>query len=539
MSGMIVAPQPAAVEAGARVLMNGGNAIDAAVTCAFVQGVVAPHMCGVGGYTLLTLHLASPRLGKPRQYGVDAPALAGSRVTPDMWQDALIRPNPDGWGYFLTGSVNIMGYTSICTPGAVRGLSTMLDRWGDISWEEAIAPAAKIADNGYMVDSHLAKNWSMPRKYPESTTLLDLIENNAEARRIYLRPDGRPHVAGETIRNPDLAATLRALAAQGPDSFYSGDLARRTAGDLAANGSFVTADDLANYDAREDGPLMGTYRGYRIATSHPPHGGPTLLAILNILEGYHLGDSEHNSPEYIYLLAMAMKAAFADRNRHLADPAFVDVPLGWMTSKERAAEWRRRIDAGTQIHVSFATTEPPDTTHATVVDQFGNAVALTHSLGMSSGVITPGMGFMYNNSMVNFHPLPGHPNSIAPGKGRTTGMTPTIVSRGDRPVLVLGAPGATRIITALAQVIVNVIDFGMSVSDAVAAPRVNCQGDLITCHSRIPECVCEQVRELHPIQRLPYSYGELALVHAIHIDAENGELRGAADPGAGGMALRV
>ena len=415
----------------------------------------------------------------------------------------------------------------------------MLDRWGTVDWGEAIAPAAEIAEDGYMVDSHLADNWTMPGKYPESTTLLDLIESNPEARRIYLRSDGRPHVAGDTIRNPDLAATLRALAGAGPDDFYSGELATRMAGDLAANGSFVTADDLAGYQAREDGPLMGTYRGYRIATSHPPHGGPTLLAILNILEGYRLEDMEHNSPEYIYLLAMAMKAAFADRNVHLADPAFVDVPLTWLVSKGRAGEWRRRIDAGKPIRVSFAATEPPDTTHVTVVDKWGNAVSLTHSLGMSSGVISPGMGFMYNNSMVNFHPLPGHPNSIAPGKGRTTGMTPTIVSRGDRPALVLGAPGATKIITALAQVIVNVIDFGMSVSDAVAAPRVNCQGDLITCHSRIPEYVCEQVHKRHPIQRLPHSYGQLALVHAIRVDSESGELRGAADPGAGGMALGV
>jgi gamma-glutamyltranspeptidase/glutathione hydrolase len=210
-----------------------------------------------------------------------------------------------------------------------------------------------------------------------------------------------------------------------------------------------------------------------------------------------------------------------------------------MISKERAATWRQRVDAGEEIVVAFAAAEPPDTTHVSVVDGHGNCVALTHSLGSSSGVITPGLGFMYNDSMVNFHPWAGHPNSIEPGKSRTTGMTPTIVYRGDQPVLVIGAPGATRIITALAQVIVNVLDFGMSVSDAVLAPRFDCQGELIRCQARIPEYVCAQVRKRHPIQRLSQSHGGLALVHAIAIDSQTGELSGGADAGSGGMALKV
>ena len=174
-----------------------------------------------------------------------------------------------------------------------------------------------------------------------------------------------------------------------------------------------------------------------------------------------------------------------------------------------------------------------------MVDDAGNCVALTHSLGSSSGVITPGLGFMYNNSMVNFHPWPGHPNSIAPRKSRTTGMTPTIVYKDGRPVLVIGAPGATRIITSVAQVICNVLDFHMSASDAVLAPRFDCQGDLIKCQARIPEYVCAEVRERHPIYRMPQSHGGLALVHAIAIDERTGRLSGGADTGAGGMALEV
>jgi gamma-glutamyltranspeptidase/glutathione hydrolase len=285
--------------------------------------------------------------------------------------------------------------------------------------------------------------------------------------------------------------------------------------------------------------LTGSYRGYSVMTSHPPHGGPTLLAILNILEGYDLKALGHNSPAYIHLVAMAMKAAFADRNPHLGDPAFVDVPVGWLTSKQRATEWRSHIDAGKPIQVSFTAAGSPHTTHVSVMDADGNAVALTHSLGSSSGVITPGLGFMYNNSMVNFHPLPGHPNSIAPRKGRTTGMTPTVILRDGRPVLVIGAPGATRIITSTLQVILNVLDFGMSTGDAVLAPRFDCQGDLITCQARIPEYVCAEVRKKHAIERLPYRHGGLALVHAIGVDPQTGRLSGGADTGSGGMALEV
>jgi gamma-glutamyltranspeptidase/glutathione hydrolase len=537
---MIVAPQPAAVEEGARVLMEGGNAIDAAVTCAFVQSVVSPQMCGIGGYVLVNVHLA--RSFDPagnHSILLDAPALAGSKVTPTMWQDIVIRPNPAGWGYFLKGKVNDLGHRSICTPGAVKGLATLLERWGTIPWERAIEPAARIAEEGFVVDAHLASDWKSRAKYPEESTLLDLIKGNPEAGRIYLKEDGTPYDMGETLRNPDYARTLRQLSGEGADDFYHGDLARRMSDDLTANGSFVTREDFADYRLRDTRPVVGSYRGFTISTSPPPHGGPTLLAILNILGGYDLTALGHNSPDYISLVSMAMKAAFADRNLHLGDPEFVDLPLEWMVSKERAEQWSEHIDAGKPITVSFTPPESPDTTHVSVVDRDGNCVALTHSLGYSSGVITPGLGFMYNNSMVNFHPFPGHPNSIAPRKGRTTGMTPTIVYTGGKPVLVIGAPGATYIITGVLQVILNCLDFGMSIGDAVLAPRFDCQGDTIRCQARIPEYVCADVRKRHPIERLPQSHGGFALVHAITIDPETGRLAGGADAGSGGMAVEV
>ncbi len=540
MPNMIVAPQPAAVEEGAKVLMDGGNAIDAAITCAFVQGILDPQMCGIGGYMLLNLHLAhTPTPPHSHTVVLDAPALAGSKVTPTMWEGSVIRPNPDGWGYFLQGKINDVGYQSICTPGTVKGFAEALKRWGTISWQRALEPAIRMAEEGFVVSQNLSAGWKTKAKYPELASLLETVQSNVEARRIYLKPNGSIYEPGEILRNPDYARTLRQLAEHGAEDFYQGDLAERMSADLEANRSFVTAEDLAEYSLRDEQPVVGTYRGYTIASSPPPHGGPTLLAILNILESYDLASLSHNSPAYLRRVAMAMKAAFADRNRTLGDPKFVDVPLDWMTSKDRAAEWLPVIDAGEPIDVGRAQVGSPNTTHVTVVDKHGNCVALTHSLGSSSGVITPGLGFMHNNSMINFHPYAGHPNSIAPRKGRTTGMTPTIVYKDDKPVLVLGAPGATRIITSCLQVILNVIDFGMSLSDAVLAPRFDCQGGLITCHARIPEFVCAAVRKHHPITRLAQSHGGLALVHAIAIDPQTGKLSGAADTGSGGMALEV
>ncbi len=530
---MIVAPQPTAVEAGFNALRAGGNAIDAAITCAFVQFIVSPQMCGVGGYAIATLHLAKEN----KTIHLDAPALAGSKVTPEMWEGLIIRPNPDGWGYFLKGKVNDIGYSSNCTPGTVKMMATLLERYGTFSWEQVIAPAIQVASEGFMVSSHLGDRWKNTAGFPEATSLLERITENAESTRLYIKADGKPYSEGEILRNPDYAKTLSRLSKLGAEDFYQGELADQMTKDLVANDSFITEADFANYELREAEAVTGTYRGYTIKTAMAPHGGITLVGILNILENYDLASYEHNSAEYIYLVAMAMKAAFADRNAYLGDPEFVDVPEAWLTSKERASQWKDHINADKPIMVSFTTTGLPDTTQVSVVDKEGNCVSLTHSLGSSSGVITPGMGFMYNNSMVNFHPIAGHPNSIAARKGRSTGMAPTIIYKDGEPILTIGAPGATRIITGVLQVILNVLDFKMSVTDAVHAARFDCQGDLIKCQRRIPEYVCEEVRKRHPIMRLPQSHGMMGLVHAVTRSPETGEVAGAADTGAGGMAL--
>jgi gamma-glutamyltranspeptidase/glutathione hydrolase len=540
MPSAIAAPQPEAVNAGVDVLLAGGNAVDAAITAAFVQAIVDPQMCGLGGYVMANLHIEQAKgNAQTGPIGIDAPALAGEKVSAEMWEDKLLRPNPDGWGYFLEGKLNDAGYTSICTPGWVKGMAAILERYGTYSWEQVMAPAIRVAEEGYILTYIAANRFKTKEKYPEASTLLSYIQGNAEASRIYLKPDGTPYDMGETVRNPDYANTLRRLGKTGPEDFYTGQLGQEICDDLAANGASVTAADLAGYTLREDMLVSGSFGEYTITSAASPHGGPTLIAILNILEDFDLAAMGHNSAEYIYTVAMAMKAAFADRNPYMADPHFSDVPVEWMMSKARAAQWRDRIRAGEEIAVDFAATETPNTTHVSVVDSHGNAVALTHSLGSSSGVITPGLGFMYNNSMINFHPIAGHRNSIAPGKGRTTGMSPTIVYKGDRPAIVLGSPGATRIITSNVQVILNSLVFGMSATEAVHAARFDCQVNDIRCHPRIPAHICDQVAKRHPISRLPQSHGGFALVNAIIIDPTSGALQAAADTGSDGMGVVV
>ena len=536
MSGMIVAPQPEAVEQGAKVLAAGGNAFDAALACAWIQFLVDPHSCGVGGYLLLNCWLG--RTAEPLPI-LDAPALAGSRVRPEMWESLVIGPNPGGWGFQLRDQVNEDGYRSICIPGTIRGLETIHSRWCSRPWPELMQPAIELAEEGWQVSASMATRWRDKPHYYETTSLRDKLAVTPEASRIYLRPDGSTPEAGDRLRNPDYGRTLQRLAREGPQDFYLGEMARDMTSDLEAHQSWITPEDLSGYQVRDEPPVVVSYRDLRIHTAPAPHGGTTLAAILNILEGYDLARLGHNSPAYVHLVSMAMKAAFADRNRYLGDPHSVEVPQEWLVSKERARQWREIIDSGKEIAPFPVQTGSADTTHVSVVDRWGNRVSLTHSLGTSSGVITPGLGFMYNNSMINFQPFAGHPNSILAGKGRTTGMTPTIVSRSGKPILVLGAPGATRIITAVLSVILNYVDFGMSVTEAVLAPRFDCQVDAIACQARIPEGVCAEVRKKHPIQRMPVSHGGFALVHAIGIDSESGALSGAADSGADGMALRV
>lgn len=533
---MIAGADPLAVEAGAEILAAGGNAIDAAVTCAFAQGVVNPANGGIGGYALLTYQPGATGPTRPIEV-LDAPATAGALVRPDMWQDQFTQADASGWDFVLDGAMNEHGYTSICTPGFILGLSTALERWGTVDLATATTPAARLAADGFAVDDRVAAHWSTRFQLSSALTVRDYVRACPEAARVYLNDDGASWTAGELVRNPDYAETLRTVGADGSDAFYSGALSERISTDLRANGAFVRDDDLAGYRIRDAAPTVGSFRGARITSSPAPHGGPTVLAILAILDGWDLAALGHNSPAYIGKVASAMAAAFEDRHRWLGDPLFVDAPVDW-SDPERAETWRRRIDAGDVIATPVRASAP-GTTQVVVVDADGNAASLTHSLGGSSGVVTPGLGFMFNNSMANFDPRPGRPNSIAPGKSRSTGMAPTIVERPNGERLVLGASGATKIIGAIVQVIVNVLDFGMSPQEAVSAPRFDCQGGPVRCHIRIPESTLAVIRRDRPVERLSSAFGGLGLAHAVEIDGRAERLRGGVDPGSSGMALDV
>src|SRR6202165_4934129 len=504
---IIVCPQPVAAEIGLEVMRRGGNAVDAAVTCAFVQGVIDPQMCGIGGCGVMLVH--SPRSGDAV---LEFYATAGGRSREDQWEDRFIRQAADRYGYVLDGWVNDVGHQSVAVPGTVAGLHEALTRFGTITWAQAIEPSIPLARDGFPVTGYMHGYWTTDYG-PDVVPNRERIQATAAAKAIYTR-DGELFEIGELFVQADLAHTLERLANEGPDVFYKGDIADRIVSDFEAHGGFITREDLASYRVNVTEPLRGLYRGlsvvaggppppriplpplrglYRglsVVAAGPPAAGITLLQMLNFLEGYDVGAHGWPSTEAARLLVEAMAWAVADRELHVADPRFVDVPTGALADKGYAATARQVAAAGAAVG-SVAMHDRPDTTHVCVVDDSGNAVSLTHTLGSASGVVTPGLGFGYNDYMNCFDPRPGHPNSVRPGKTRVTMMTPTFVFDRGRLRACVGAPGGTKIVTAILQVLANVIDHRMSAVEAVSAPRIDFQGDVVQAEARIPLVVCE------------------------------------------------
>lgn len=540
MAGIVVAPQPLAAEAGAEALRRGGNAFDAAVAAAFMQAATDPFMCGIGGMGVATVHAAATG----ETLVLDFYARAGSRARPELWADR-VRTADNGKTY-VEGFTNDIGYTSILVPGTVAGLGALHRRWGRLPWGELVEPAARRLRAGYPLFAYIADYFHYPFG-PHSAGIDQRIRATEAMARIWLRPDGSLPQVGEAHRNPDYAATLERIAADGPDTFYRGALGERIAEDFDRNGALVTAGDLAGYEPRWGEPVEVRFRDVVIRSNPAPGGGLTVLEVIRILEGYPLQRLGHNTPEYLHLLASALKAAFADRKACVGDPAFVDVPVPRLLSDEHAAAWREAIAAG---RVGEVAAQPaPGTTHLTVADDDGNVVAVTHTLGSGSGVVTPGLGFQYNNAANQFDPVPGRPNSMAPGKARLTGMAPTLVFRGGQPLLALGSPGSNAIISAVIQVILNVVEFGMTPVEAVSAPRIHCEGAEVVCETRIPGAtLAELERRGHRVAVRPYAYdtlqGRVQLVAAAELAGaatpRSARWTGASDPRRdGGIALVV
>ena len=518
---IIVCPQPTAAEVGLDVMRRGGNAVDAAVTTAFVQGVIDPQMCGIGGCGVMLIH--SPQAGDVllEFYGT-----AGSLVREDQWEAIFIREAADRYGYVLDGWVNDAGYQSVCVPGTVAGLHEALTRFGTISWAEAIEPAIPMAREGFPVSGYVHGYWTTDYG-PDVVPNAKRIQATPAAREIYTH-DGALYAIGERMVQADLARTLKRLASDGPEVFYRGEIADAIAADFAANAGYITKEDLETYRVNVTEPIRGTYRGKQVVAAGPPAGGLTLLQMLNFLEGYDLGTAGWPSTEAARLLVEAMAWAVADRELHIADPRFVDIPTGVLSDKKYAAKAREVVAGRAQgaLHPDRA-----DTTHVCVVDDGGTAVSLTHTLGSASGVVTPGLGFGYNDYMNCFDPRPGRPNSLRPGKTRVTMMTPTMVFDGRKLRLCLGAPGGTKIVTGVLQVMVNVLDHDMSAVEAVSAPRVDFQGDVVQAEGRIPTAVVEGLERLgYRVNRRTLNYDSYFSRPQVIVAEADGFLSGASDP---------
>ncbi|UYN97920.1 MAG: gamma-glutamyltransferase family protein [Enhydrobacter sp.] len=531
---MIVAPQPEAAEAGADMLCEGGNAVDAGIACALVQGVVDPLMCGIAGFGSCGIYMPDRKF-----HGyIDAHAPAPLAARPDMWANLIESEARDGYGFVLRGRINDIGYRSICAPANLRMYHDAHREHGSLPWSRIVEPAIHWAENGWTVRPHVHFWWSEEGLYGRVPNH-ERTRFTPAARDLYCRPDGSPKRVGDRVVNRDYGQTLRAIARGGADAFYTGEIAAAIAEDMKRNEALLSADDLRAWKTRRNPPLWGDYRGYRVSTNQPPGGGVMLLEMLNILEHFDLGALEHGTAEHVRIVAEAMKRATIDKDAHVGDPAFVDVPVAHLTSKAYAAgmadEIRRGVKASVPRFNSGAASK--DTTHISVLDRDGNCFTMTHSLGMPSGVVTPGLGFMYNGCMGVFDPRPGRAGSIAPGKARFSSVVPSIVFQGDRPHLIIGAPGATQIAMGVLHVILNALDFGMTMVEAVSAPRFSATSDTIDVSNRIQWRVERELGAMgYPVARSPHTFG-FAAVHAIRVHEDG--LDGGADPGHDGVVIAV
>jgi gamma-glutamyltranspeptidase/glutathione hydrolase len=533
-SAMIVAAQPESAEAGALVLKRGGNAVDAAMAAALVQGVVDPQMCGIAGFGSCQISMPSKGIHTCIDFHGKTPEVA----TPDMWLDKFVGETRDGFGFVLDGNANDLGYQSVTAPGSLKAYHEAVSEFGSWDWADICSYAIDEADAGFVVRPHVHHWWSSGSDFGR-VAVADRLRFSNTGREAYYHADGALKRVGDRVHNPDLAKTLKRIAVEGPDVFYRGAIAEQIAEDFERNGGLLSYDDLAGYTTNRIAPLAYDYRGYRLTTNHPPGGGIMLAEMMNILEHFDLVGLGHNSAEYIHTVSEAMKIATADKDAHVGDPAFYDVPVERLTSKAYAAECARAIRDGVHHHVPrYGQPESPHTTHVAVVDREGNAVTMTHSLGMPSGVITDGLGFMYNGCMAVFDPRPGRAGSIAPGKARFSSLCPTMVFRDDELRLAIGAPGGTQIAMGVMQGIINVLDHGMTMTEAVSAPRFSSTSDLIDITNRIPRYVQAELDAMGHTTLRRASTFDIAAVHGIRI-ADDGRLDGGADPGHDGVAIRV
>src|SRR3954454_17125966 len=471
--GMVVAQEKTAAAIGADVLRRGGNAVDAAVATGFAMAVSYPRAGNIGGGGFMLIHSADHHEDVAIDYRETAPAAT----------TAGIFLGPDGKPDITKSRDSALG---IGVPGTVAGLTLALEKYGSgkFTFPDLLRPAIDLARNGIDVTDDTAD--TLPGWYRR------LARWPASAK-IFSRADGTSLREGDRLVQSDLAATLSAIAEQGPRGFYEGAVAEKLVKAIGEAGGLMTTDDLKSYRAVIRAPVRGSYRGYDVLSMpQPSSGGVVLLETLNILEGFPMREMKQGSAPSLHVMIEAMKRAYADRARYLGDPAFVSAPIGTLVAKDYAAKQRASIDLdhATPWTDALSATPPREgsnTTHFSVVDSSGNAVSNTYTLNFSYGVglVADGTGVLLNNELDDFTAAPGASNAFGlvgfeanlpgPGKRPLSSMTPTIVLKDNRPVLVTGSPGGSRIISTVLQVIVNVLDYGMDLASAVAAPRLHHQ----------------------------------------------------------------
>lgn len=534
-----------ASQAGIEMLQAGGNAIDAAVATGFALAVVHPQAGNLGGGGFLLLRNAG---GETHfiDFREKAPAAATEKMYLDAHGNVIPESSPDS---------SVVGYRSIGVPGSVAGLVYAEKQYGKLKLEKVMVPAIKLAREGFALayeDTQDLKKDEYLAQFPES-------------KRIFQR-DGHLYQPGEILKQPELARTLERIA-KNPDEFYHGALARELAAAIHKGGGLVTAADLAAYEVKEREPIRGTYRGYEIISAPPPSSaGVALVEILNILEGFDLAKLGNRSADTIHLEAEAFSRAFYDRADFMGDPDFSKVPVAQLIDKKYAAAWRDSIDLS---HASLSQTlkrpsfselervaqshltpirEPENTTHYSVVDAEGNAVAVTTTLNDTFGsrVTAEGLGFLLNDEMDDFTSKPGVPNTygliqgpanaIGPGKRPLSAMSPTIVLKDGKLFLVLGSPGGPTIITTVANVIIGVVDFSLDIQEAVNAPRFHHQWlpDEILAEDRLSPDTMNILRSRGHKLRVRHFWGD---GECIMVDPKTGERLAGADGRNNGKAV--
>lgn len=529
---MVVTGQDLATRSALEVLKRGGNAVDAAVTAAFVMAVTLPRAGNIGGGGFMLIHDAS----KKEVIALDFWQKASGNASRNMFVGG------DGRG---DRKLSRESYKAVAVPGTVAGLALALEKYGTITLTKALGPAIRYAQEGFVMNTGLSADIKAYEK---------LLKAHPQTAKIFFKPSGEYYEAGDLFVQKDLARTLKAIAKEGPKAFYRGDIADRIARQMKANGGLVTKEDLAAYSPVIRKPVHTTYRGDDIYSMYPPSsGGVCITQVLNILEGFDLARTGHNSAATLHLVAEAMKRAFADLFVYAGDPDSVAVPVSGLTSKAYAAKLRSGIDpsratASRDIRSGDARIyEKDETTHFSIVDGAGNAVSATYTLdgNFGSGIVVGGAGFLLNNEMDNFNINPGksddagivqgEANAISPNKRMTTAMAPTMVFRQGKLFLVTGSPGSSRIISTVLQVIMNVIDHRMNIQEAVNAPKVH--HEWMPDELRIEKGISpDTVRILKEMGHNVVLHGPMGAATSIMIDPATNARYGAADPRREGLA---